>query len=171
MLCATTRSLTCILSSLALRSLFYNLSQLDQAHQPFTFVSCDDDAGNASMWALLQAAGHEGGVGLPVVDAFGKMMIRPSAEEVIAARGGGGDGGGGGGGDPEHAGKVQTLVGMGFTASQAECALKRTSSVDGAAGWLLLNAGMCDEEPAGMWDEHYTHHTAHRTRHSHTHTT
>jgi len=65
-------------------------SQCEDAGVPHRMVSCDDEEGGQEMWAKardtewFKASG--GSVGLPIVDAFGTCMMRPSLDEIMAAK-------------------------------------------------------------------------------------
>lgn len=74
------------------------MSQLDAENIAYELKNCDSDEGGAEMWAKLQAAGHTGSVGLPVVDMYGTTKVRPTVADVQAAAGG--SSGGSSGGNP-----------------------------------------------------------------------
>merc|ERR1711934_123944 len=57
-------------------------SQLDREGIEWRMVSCDDDAGNQEMWKKCSEAGISGSVGLPIVDVYGKTMMRPTVQDV-----------------------------------------------------------------------------------------
>ena len=62
-------------------------SQLDAAKIAYSFMSVDAREGSAEMWPKLQKSGLDlsRGVGLPVVDVYGTMAIRPSVTDVKSA--------------------------------------------------------------------------------------
>merc|ERR1719253_739113 len=64
------------------------MSELDREGIEYTFksVSCRDTT--QEMWPKIRASGlNTGSVGLPVVDVYGKMAIRPSLDAIKNARG------------------------------------------------------------------------------------
>ena len=64
------------------------MSQLKAKGIKYELKNCDSNEGGREMWAKLQAAGHSGGVGLPVVDMYGTTKVRPTVADVEAAAGG-----------------------------------------------------------------------------------
>lgn len=54
----------------------------EQAGLAYRFVDLDSEDGGSEMWAKCCAQGITGSIGLPVVDVYGKMVVRPSIQEV-----------------------------------------------------------------------------------------
>merc|ERR1712086_337800 len=64
------------------------VSELDRAGIEYTYKSIDCRTTSQEMWPKIRASGlNTGSIGLPVVDMYGKMAIRPSLDAIKNARG------------------------------------------------------------------------------------
>jgi len=56
----------------------------------YRMINCDDEKGGKEMWAKVRRSewfkSSDGSVGLPVVDAFGHVLMQPSIDEVMHAK-------------------------------------------------------------------------------------